>query len=107
MVNIRGYSLFYDDEEVKTPEKIRKLIDERRIKLPGDLINAIIGHLALKGEIRTAKEAERQEKMLISGINQIRKDLIIENKLDVEKIDWKEFERNLMYVALDEFFAEE
>jgi len=107
MVKLRGYDLFYEDAEVETPEKIKKLIDDGRIKLPGDLINAIMGHLALKGELQSAKQAEKQEKILIGGINQMRKDIIIENKLDVEKIEWKDFEKKLLYIALEEFFAEE
>ena len=107
MVKVRGYDFLFEDKEVETSDKIKNLIDKGRIKLPGDLINAIMGHLASKGVIKTAKECERQEKMLIAGINQMRKDLIVENKLDVEKIDWKEFEKKLMYIALEEFFAEE
>ena len=105
MAKIRGYDFFYEPSEVDTPDKIKDLIRTGKIKLPGDLINAILSKLAEDGTIKTPKELEKYEKMLIAGINEMKKDIINENKLDEkEDVDWKEFNKELMLIAVDEFF---
>lgn len=108
MAAIRGYEFFYEPEEVNTPEKIKNLIEKGRIKLPGDLINAILLKLSEDGKIKSLKELEKYEKILINGVNDMKNDLIGENKLsEKENVDWKKFHKELMLLAVDEFFSAE
>ena len=108
MAKIKGYDFFYEPDEVNTPEKIKWLIEKGRIKLPGDLINAILLKLSEEGKINSLRELEKYEKVLISGINEMKNDLIEENKLgEKENVDWKKFHRELMFLAVDEFFSAE
>jgi len=108
MAKIKGYDFFYEPDEVNTPEKIKSLIEKGRIKLPGDLINAILLKLSEEGKINSLRELEKYEKVLISGINEMKNDLIEEHKLgEKENVDWKKFHRELMLLAVDEFFSAE
>ncbi len=106
MINIKGYEFFYQESDVETKEKVGELIEKGKIKTIGELVEVFLVHLISKGKINNARECEKQEKMLIAGINQMRIDIIEENKLDVEKIEWKKFENELMHLAIDVFFED-
>lgn len=108
MANIRGFDPFFEPGEVDTPEKIKELIKKERIKLPGVLVNAIISHLVGVGKVRTPKECEKMEKILVAGINQMKRDMIeASGLLEKDDVDWKKFNVSLMLAVVDEFFSEE
>ena len=104
VATIGKYDIYFESEEVDSIKKIESLLQKKVIDSPGMLINAVIANNYYTKKISKSKQAEALEKKLNSEFSKIKTCYYdANNLLEIENVDWKKVNNDLLVQALKDF----